>query len=119
MFVVNLMSLVHFPSQFNEFKRELAKKEHEGSAEGYNPSYEMEKQTTKFLEFLNTMESVDSVRQRLAAIDATLQDVTAIVSGYVGFKASQATSQVEQDTEAEEDKNEVKHEVPAQAEYSF
>ena len=68
---------------------------------------------------LNTMESVDSVRQRLAAIDATLQDVTAIVSGYVGFKASQATSQVEQDTEAEEDKNEVKHEVPAQAEYSF
>ena len=68
---------------------------------------------------LYTMESVDSVRQRLAAIDATLQDVTAIVSGYVGFKASQATSQVEQDTEAEEDKNEVKHEVPAQAEYSF
>ena len=68
---------------------------------------------------LNTMESVDSVRQRLAAIDATLQDVTAIVSGYVGFKASQATSQVEQDTEVEEDKNEVKHEVPAQTEYSF
>ena len=68
---------------------------------------------------LNTMESVDSVRQRLAAIDATLQDVTAIVSGYVGFKASPATSQVEQDTEVEEDKNEAKHEVPAQAEYSF
>ena len=68
---------------------------------------------------LNTMESVDSVRQRLAAIDATLQDVAAIVSGYVGFKASQATSQVEQDTEVEEDKNEVKHEVPAQTEYSF
>ena len=68
---------------------------------------------------LNTMESVDSVRQRLAAIDATLQDVTAIVSGYVGFKASQTTSQVEQNTEVEEDKNEVKHEVPAQTEYSF
>ena len=68
---------------------------------------------------LNTMESVDSVRQRLAAIDATLQDVTAIVGGYVGFKASQVTSQVEQNTEVEEDKNEVKHEVPAQTEYSF
>ena len=61
------------PSQFNEFKRELAKKEHEGSAEGYSPSYEMEKQTTKFLEFLNTMARYSNKANYL---DFVLQELT-------------------------------------------
>ena len=61
------------PSQFNEFKRELAKKQSEGTAEGYDPGYEMEKQATKFLEFLNTMGRYSNKANYL---DFVLQELT-------------------------------------------
>ena len=68
---------------------------------------------------LGTVENIDIVRQRLAAIDSKLQDVTAIVSGYVNFKASHASPQVEQNAEVEDDNNKESYEVSAKTEYSF
>ena len=65
---------------------------------------------------LDTVESIDAVRQRLAAIDVTLQDVTSIVSGYINFKTSQVTVQNEEHLQ---DMQETNYEVSTEAEYSF
>lgn len=65
---------------------------------------------------LETVESIDSVRQRLAAIDVTLQDITSIVGGYINFKTSQVAVQNEKHLQ---DVQETNYEVTAEPEYSF
>jgi len=66
---------------------------------------------------LKTVEDIDSIRKELASIDLSLQDVSAIVNGYVSFKASESLP----DSEPERDLQVVEsdYEEPAKVEYSF
>ena len=66
---------------------------------------------------LKTVEDIDSIRKKLASIDLSLQDVSAIVNGYVSFKASESLP----DLEPEKDLQAVEsvYEEPAKIEYSF
>ena len=65
---------------------------------------------------LEAIEDIDAVRQGLAAIDATLQDVAAIVNGYVVYKTSSNSSEsiIEQ-----KEKMVQQHEESSKIEYSF
>jgi Mg2+ and Co2+ transporter CorA len=59
---------------------------------------------------LSGLESISELRKGLANVDAVLQDVSAIVNGYLSYKV--APSQPQQSEE-------IKHEVTPQVEYSF
>ena len=61
---------------------------------------------------LSTIEDVDSLRRGLANVDAALQDVSAIVNGYVAYKVAPSDA-----NEVEETEN--NHEEPSEIEYSF
>ena len=69
---------------------------------------------------LKSLESIDQLRRGLAQVDATLQDVSAIIGGYVTYKASENMPQP-QPVEAEEHQQErtPTNEEPPQTEYSF
>ena len=66
---------------------------------------------------LGTLEDIDEVRQQLAGIDATLEDVSAIIAGFISYKSSD-NAHVEQKP-VDKDKVKSDYEVPAQDEYSF
>ena len=64
---------------------------------------------------LGGLEDIDGLRRGLASIDATLQDLSAIIGGYLSYKASEAVPQPQPTVEEPEQKNE----EPASPEYSF
>ena len=70
---------------------------------------------------VRALEDIDEVRLKLASIDSTLQDVSAIITGYVNYKASQASPQPQQEVVDEEVKQEqvVNYEANPEVEYSF
>ena len=53
---------------------------------------------------LKTIESIESMRQRLLNIDSSLRDIVYITSGYVSFQAELVKQQ-----------NELKHSIPEEA----
>ena len=59
--------------------------------------------------------SLGGLRRGLASIDATLQDLSAIIGGYLSYKASEAVPQPQPTVEEPEQKNE----EPPSPEYSF
>lgn len=61
---------------------------------------------------LSTIESVDNLRLGLANVDAVLQDISAIVNGYVAYKVTPSEAK-----EVEESKS--NYEKPSEIEYSF
>ena len=61
---------------------------------------------------LSTIEDVDNLRRGLANVDAALQDVSAIVNGYVTYKVAPPEA-----SEVEETEN--NYEEPSEIEYSF
>jgi hypothetical protein len=68
---------------------------------------------------LKTVEDIDSIRKELASIDLSLQDVSAIVNGYVGYKVSVNASDSNMDTDAVPQATEDDHEESTKIEYSF
>ena len=61
---------------------------------------------------LSTIEDVDNLRLGLANVDAVLQDISAIVNGYVAYKVTPPDTK-----EVEEAKS--NYEEPSEIEYSF
>ena len=61
---------------------------------------------------LSTIEDVDNLRLGLANVDAVLQDISAIVNGYVAYKVTPPDAK-----EVEEAKS--NYEEPSEIEYSF
>ena len=70
---------------------------------------------------IRALEDIDEIRRELASIDTTLQDVSAIVMGYVNYKASQVSPEPQQEPVAEEVEQEkvVDYEANPKIEYSF
>ena len=71
---------------------------------------------------LKTVEKIDEIRVALASVDSTLQDVSAIVNGYVSYKASEAMITAQPPEKVDDNstqKAEYKYEEPTDAEYSF
>tara|TARA_R110002012_G_scaffold309646_1_gene516814 strand:+ start:572 stop:919 length:348 start_codon:yes stop_codon:yes gene_type:complete len=71
---------------------------------------------------LGTVEDIDEVRQKLAAIDASLEDVSSIITGYVGYKASKNMPAEQPEVEADDNTTqqvEQTYEKPPEIEYSF
>tara|TARA_R110002012_G_scaffold154399_1_gene314709 strand:+ start:533 stop:880 length:348 start_codon:yes stop_codon:yes gene_type:complete len=71
---------------------------------------------------LKTIEDIDAIRHGLTDVDMILQDVSAIVSGFVGYKATQ---QAPIDPPADRDEENIlqviehNNEEPSKIEYSF
>tara|TARA_R100000234_G_C4979033_1_gene169868 strand:+ start:251 stop:580 length:330 start_codon:yes stop_codon:yes gene_type:complete len=65
---------------------------------------------------LGAIEDIDEVRQELASIDATLQDVIAIITGYVSYKTTGGISEKNNNSNKGVLK---KDEQPSPPEYSF
>jgi hypothetical protein len=65
---------------------------------------------------LGAIEDINEVRQELASIDATLQDVIAIITGYVSYKNTGGNSEQNNNSNKEVLK---KDEQPSPTEYSF
>jgi hypothetical protein len=70
---------------------------------------------------VRALEDIDEARLKLASIDSTLQDLSAIITGYVNYKTSQASPQPQQETIGEEVEQEeaVDYETNSKIEYSF
>jgi hypothetical protein len=69
---------------------------------------------------LKGLESIDELRRGLASIDLTLQDVSAIVSGYVSYKASEKMPQpTAAEQAAEQQQRPTTNEESPEVEYSF
>jgi Mg2+ and Co2+ transporter CorA len=64
---------------------------------------------------LSGLESISELRKGLANVDAVLQDVSAIINGYVSYRALESSPQLQPTIEEPEQKNE----EPAEIEYSF
>jgi hypothetical protein len=68
---------------------------------------------------LKTVEDIDSIRKELALIDLSLQDVSAIVNGYVSYRVSENTPSPTIEDDTNEDSTVSDYEVPPKEEYSF
>ena len=69
---------------------------------------------------LKSLENIDKLRRGLASVDAVLQDVSAIVGGYVSYKASESMPQPDMNLVEEPQKDRpVADEKSPEAEYSF
>jgi hypothetical protein len=69
---------------------------------------------------LKSLESIDELRKGLASVDAALQDVSAIVGGYVAYKASEKMPQPQHvDIEEKQQESPVVNEKSPEVEYSF
>tara|TARA_A100001515_G_scaffold121743_1_gene105019 strand:- start:616 stop:963 length:348 start_codon:yes stop_codon:yes gene_type:complete len=71
---------------------------------------------------LSTLETIDNLRKGLGSVDATLQDVTAIVAGYINYKTSEKAQKPELAKSVASDderKRSVSDEESPEVEYSF
>jgi len=71
---------------------------------------------------LKTLENIDEIRLALASADATLQDVSAIVNGYISYKASDAMMSSQPEEEVDNNPTQKpgqKYEESTDTEYSF
>ena len=68
---------------------------------------------------LNTVEDIDSIRKELASIDLSLQDVSAIVNGYVSYRVSENIPSPTIEDDKNEDSTVNNYEDTSQEEYSF
>jgi hypothetical protein len=69
---------------------------------------------------LKSLEGIDELRRGLASVDATLQDVSAIVGGYVTYKASEKMPHPQHvDIEEKKQESPTPNEESTEVEYSF
>tara|TARA_R100000664_G_scaffold34022_1_gene53499 strand:+ start:1960 stop:2301 length:342 start_codon:yes stop_codon:yes gene_type:complete len=69
---------------------------------------------------LKSLEKIDKTRRGLASVDVALQDISAIVGGYVTYKATENMPQADSvEIEDHQKERPVSNEEPAPPEYSF